>query len=131
MFKLVDERTAWAKVTFPGLTEEGERVENEIEMRFVLLSTDENIKLFRDAGELTLDVDKADEDDAHKMSVAMASFGAKIIRDWRGVHEANGDPIKFSAENLARLFNVPRTFEAAIAAYRDAIAGGKDDRSGN
>ena len=131
MFKLVDERTAWAKVTFPGLTEDGERVENEIEMRFVLLSTDENIKLFRDAGELTLDVDKADKDDAHKMSVAMASFGAKIIRDWRGVHEANGDPIKFSEAALARLFNVPRTFEAVLAAYREAIAGGKDARAGN
>ena len=48
-----------------------------------------------------------------------------------GVGEANGDPIKFNEASLARFFNVPGTFEATLKAYRAAIAGGKDARSGN
>lgn len=136
MFKLVEERRAWQPVTFPGLTEDGKRVENEIEMQFVLLSTDANLKLLQEARELT--VDAATEEDAGEsgkpgksLSQVMAAFGIKIVRDWKGVSEANEDPIKFSEDQLARLFNVPGTFEAMLRAYRGAIDGGKDDRAGN
>ena len=133
MFKLVEERTAWQPVTFKGLTEEGESVENRIEMRFVLLSTDANLKLLQEAGELTVDIAPGDEttEEGEKLSTVMARFGMKIVRDWRGVHEANDDPIKFSQDSLTRLFNVPGTFEATLRAYREAIQGGKDARSGN
>ena len=134
MFKLVEERTAWQPVKFRGLTEDGEAVDNQIEMRFLLLSTDANLKLLQEAGELTIDTKASENGDAaegEKLSAVMARFGMKIIRDWRGVHEANEDPIKFNEENLARLFNVPGTFEAALKAYREAAMGGKDARAGN
>ena len=142
MFKLVEERRAWQPVIFPGLTEDGQTVENKIEMQFVLLSTDANLKLLEEARELTVDTrvgEEPAESDGHDKSAAasaslsavMAKFGMKIIRDWRLVYEANDDPIKFEEANLARLFNVPGTFDAALRAYRDAIAGGKDARSKN
>lgn len=134
MFKLVEERRAWQPVIFPGLTEAGERVENRIEMQFVLLSTDANLKLMQEAGEMTVDTGAGsgeDAGDAPSLSQVMAGFGMKIARDWRLVHEANGDPIKFSEEALARFFNVPGTFEAMLRAYRDAATGGKDERAKN
>ena len=136
MFKLVEERRAWQPVIFPGLTETGERVENQIDMQFVLLSTDANLKLMQEAGEMTIDVAPADtgaQDEAAResLSAIMARFGMKIVRDWRDVQEANGDPIKFGEASLARFFNVPGTFEAVLRAYRDASAGGKDARAGN
>lgn len=134
MFKLVEERRAWQPVTFPGLTEEGERVDNRIEMQFVLLSTDANLKLMQEAGEMTVDTGAGDGEEpaaTRQLSQVMAEFGMKIVRDWRGVHEANDDPIKFSEQALARLFNVPGTFEAMLRAYRDASTGGKDERAKN
>ena len=135
MFKLVEERRAWQPVTFPGLTEEGETVENKVEMQFVLLSTDANQTLLEEARDLTggapAEAGEGGANADETMSETMARFGMKIIRDWRGVHEANDDPIKFSAANLARLFNVPGVFEATLVAYRNACAGGKDARAGN
>lgn len=135
MFKLVEERRAWQPVTFPGLTEEGERVNNQVEMQFVLLSTDANLKLMQEAGQMTVDTGAGEGEegaaDSRTISEVMASFGMKIVRDWRGVAEENDDPIKFSEANLARFFNVPGTFEAMLRAYREATTGGKDARAKN
>jgi hypothetical protein len=134
MFKLVEERRAWQPVIFPGLTEEGERVENQVEMQFVLLSTDANLKLMQEAGEMTVDTragEGSEKAETRKLSEVMAAFGMKIVRDWKGVAEANGDPIKFSEQDLARFFNVPGTFEAMLRAYREATTGGKDARAKN
>lgn len=135
MFKLVEERRAWQPVTFPGLTEEGERVENQVEMQFVLLSTDANLKLMQEAGAMTIDTTTGAGAGAgtggKTLSEVMAAFGMKILRDWKGVGEANGDPIKFGEQALARFFNVPGTFEAMLRAYREATSGGKDGRAKN
>ncbi|WJY18674.1 hypothetical protein QQS45_00015 [Alteriqipengyuania flavescens] len=129
MFKLVEERRTWQKVTFPGLTEEGERIDNQIEMQFVLLGSDALVTLMEEAGAITVKAEP--EKDDKTLSATMAEFGVKIIRDWKGVAEANEDPIKFSEESLARFFNVPGTFEATLSTYRDAVRGGKDARAGN
>lgn len=128
MFKIVAERTAWQPVTFPGLTEDGEGVENEIEMQFKLLTSDENLDFFGEVSDF-----KVTLSDHHEMprSVRAAKLMSQIVRDWRGVGEANGDPIKFSEEALARFFNVPATFEAVLRAYAQAVNGGKDARAGN
>ena len=128
MFKLVEERTAWQKVQWGGLTEEGERVDHEIEMQFLLLQRDSYVELQRQAAEL----DRMDADEAGaNVSTRLAKFGIRIIRDWKGVQEANGDPIKFSESALARFFNVAGTFEAFIRAYREAMSRAKDARAGN
>lgn len=129
MFKLVEERRAWQPVTFPGLTEEGERVDNRVEMQFLLLPTDELVELLRQAREM--DNAPPAEGDKVPMSRQLAAFAMKFVRDWRLVAEANGDPVKFNEESLARLFNVPGVFQAALLAYRDACAGGKDAREKN
>ncbi len=84
---------------------------------------------------MTIDTTTGEGDDAaaggKTLSEVMAAFGMKILRDWKGVGEANGDPIKFSEAALARFFNVPGTFEAMLRAYREATSGGKGDRAKN
>ncbi len=132
MFKLVEERLTWQPVIFHGWTDDGKRIDNQIEVQFALLSTDANLKLMQEAGELTVAEAADDEAEQRSLSQVMAAFGVKIVRDWRLVAEANGDPVKFSEEGLARLFNLaPGSFEATLRAYRDACAGGKDAREKN
>ena len=125
MFKLTDKRLAWWPVTFPGVTEEGDVVENAIELRFEILPVNDFAALLAEAPK----IDQPGEDAS--LSKRLAEFAARFVRDWRGVHQENGDPIKFSPEELERLMNVPNAFEGAIAAFRDCQAGRSETRLGN
>lgn len=154
MFKLVSDRRAWWPVTFPGVTEHGNVVENKIEMRFTLHGEDEFFALFREASSIAhledaMKVDAvvappmapeeagAEEPAAtepaatSKLSDAYAAFVEKIATDWRGVAAENGEPIRWSHENLALLMNVPGVFKATIAALIECRNGQPKARAGN
>ena len=129
MFKIVETRRAWWPVTFAGVEEDGQVVANTIQMQFELLPVDDLTRLFGDAVRFDAE-DVADGQDA-KLAERMATFAQRFVRDWKDVGEANGDPIKFSAEALQRLMNVPNAFGATMAAYRDCLAGRAEARAGN
>ncbi len=136
MFKIVEDRRTWQPVIWHGFAEDGKRVRNKIEMQFRMLPSDDYAALIQNSTELAAGAREAEgEDEAKSLSEAAAEYlvaRQNLILDWKGVAEANGDPIKFSQENLARLFNCAfGTLEATMLAYRQAMAGGKDARTGN
>ena len=66
-----------------------------------------------------------------RIAVIYATFLQKLAVDWRGVGAENGDPLKWTPEEIAQLCAVPNFFKAAVAAWRDCRAGEKDTRAGN
>lgn len=137
MFKLVDEARAWWPVTWPGVTEDGKVIENRIEMLFRLLDTDANVELEAEGAkvdqklaELRVAIAGGDAVEA-KPSEVCAEFLSRIAIDWRGVAAANGEPLPFGRENLARLLKVNGVFEACLRAYRACLHGRAEIRAGN
>ena len=146
MFKIVKERRAWWPVKFNGVTGEGRVVENEIELRFNILSEDEHAQLQADAAKLAQRAEEMVreeagdeelvEDEAERRTLAVlsrlyAEFTRRIAVDWRKVGAENGDPLPFEDENIRLLMNVPGVFKATVAAYGRCRIGEKDTRAGN
>jgi hypothetical protein len=133
MFRLVSQAKAWWPVTWNGVTEEGEIVENRIELRFLLVGEDEFIALLMESVSLkpSLKPQPGDAGEAPRVSEMMADFVLKIADDWRGVGAENGESLKFGRDNLRLLVNVAGVFEAVLAALAECRAGGKDRRAGN
>lgn len=137
MFKIIAEPLVWWPVTFPGVTDEGEVVENKIEMRFVVLDEDAmeafsiaTGKLL--ASKLTDDNQEilAPEDRPTSSTVAQQAL-QPIVRDWRGVGAENGEPLPYNADNFRALLRVPNVFTAILRAYGACRAGRAEVRSGN
>lgn len=137
MFKVVTETLVWWPVTFPGVTEEGEIVENKIEMRFVVLDEDAIDDFKRTtavvlAGQSEEGGDQDVQVDAERRpSALMQRTLAPIVRDWRLVAGANGEPMPFNTDNFRALLRVPNIFAAILAAYGACRAGRAEVRAGN
>jgi hypothetical protein len=151
LFKIVANPTAWAKVEFPGLTDDGEAVTNLVELHFILHDEDANIAILADAAQLpgklrdmvagaiaTATGTPAAEAEVPTAPIAdrpaselFADFIMRVADNWRGVAGENGEPLKWSAEHVRALCGVPNFFRCALAAYLKARAGEKEVREGN
>ncbi|HEX7820635.1 MAG TPA: hypothetical protein VF463_08445 [Sphingobium sp.] len=130
MFKIISEQLVWWPVTFPGVTEDGEIVENRFEMRFRILQEDAHLEfLQKGAGEIALSEDGSAA--APAPSEKAASIISQIAVDWRQVAAENGEAIKFSDDHLRQLLNVPNTFRAILSAYGACRGGRAEARAGN
>lgn len=130
-YKIVKSPRAWWPVTFPGVTEDGEVVENKFEMRFKLLDEDEQAEI---ETELRLIADREDAADK-KPSELSAPIIMRIAEDWRGVVTDDGTEagasLPFNQENVATLMKVPNVFLGVARAYRACRAGQAETRRGN
>jgi hypothetical protein len=147
MVKIVAQPRAWWPVTFKGVTEDGEVVENGFDMRFLLHSEDEHAEIIAEAGRLPeraqarfeelerADASLSDDERAERkrtiLSTLYAEFVQRLSIDWRKVEAENGDPLKFDLEHIRQLMNMPGAFKATVAAYGQCRLGEKDIRAGN
>jgi len=137
MFKVVSETLVWWPVIFPGVTEEGDVVENKIEMRFVVLDEDAIDDFRRTTGVVLAGQSEDGEDQEaqadveRKPSALMQRTLMPIVRDWRLVAGANGEPLPFNTDNFRALLRVPNIFAAILAAYAACRAGRAEVRAGN
>lgn len=134
MFKLVANARAWWPVTFAGVTEDGEVVENSFEMRFVMHGEDEFLTLLDEGVQLGRPDAAAGMDQQAEqptLSALYAGFVEKVAVDWRGVHAENGDPLKFEPANIQAVMNVPGAFKGMLQALVACRKGEKDLRLGN
>lgn len=137
MFKIIAEPLVWWPVTFPGVTEDGEVVENKIEVRFVILDEDAMEAFSIETGKLLAsklvgenEEVLAPEDRPTSSAVAQQAL-QPIVRDWRGVAAENGEPLPFSVDNFRALLRVPNVFAAILRSYGACRAGRAEVRSGN
>lgn len=137
MFRIVNERLAWWSVTFPGVAEDGEVVENRIELRFRILDEDEfpefMVKLTDTAALANPAVaDAAASGEAPEApSVLAARLLAPIVRDWRGVASENGEALPYSEETFRLLLRQPGVSGAVGRAYINCRNATPDIRAGN
>lgn len=124
MFRLVSERLVWWPVTFPGVTEEGDVVENKIELRFRVLDEDEFPAFLKD-------LMAAAAPEVEVTTTRAASVLAPIVRDWRGVAAENGEPMSFSAENFRLLLLQPGVSGAIGRAFISCRNATPEVREGN
>jgi hypothetical protein len=137
MVKIVSNPRAWWPVVFPGVTEEGEVVENRCEFRFLLLDEDAAVALSKEANALAASADDrheaaSEEERKHFLSSLYAELVMRVATDWRGVEAENGEPLKFETENVRKLMAMPGdVFIATVRAWSACRAGRKDTRAGN
>lgn len=131
MYKIVANPRAWWPVTWPGVSEEGEVVENRIEMRFVIHSEDDHQALINEVSELSRRADESVGEEKQSLSFYYTELVQRIAVDWRGVLAENGEPLKWEQENIRLLMNQPGVFAASVAGYRSCRTGGKEVREGN
>lgn len=108
MFKIGSGRFTWMAVRWPGLSEEGAALENEVELQVELVTR----KRLQDQ----LDLEKAGEAEPEK-------FAAEVTRNWKGVGDIQGAPLTFSPENFANLYDAPGFSSAFGSAYLQAWGG--------
>lgn len=123
MYKIVPNRRAWWPVKWPGVTEEGEIIENRIELRFMIHSEDDHLGLSAKAAALASQDAKLPPAEEKPLSHYFAEFLQEIAVDWRGVHAENGDPLKWDAGNIQLLMKQPGTFSACVEAYSNCRVG--------
>jgi hypothetical protein len=143
--KLVSERRAWWPVTFPGVTEEGEVVENCFQMRFRLHGEDEHVAVMtrvallrgRAEQQAREQLGEAADADAVRdwgqtiLSTLYGELVREIAVDWKDVLAENGDPLKFEPEHVRQVMNIGGAFEATLRAYQACRRGGREIREGN
>ncbi len=127
LFRLVEVRRAWWPVAFPGVTEEGEVIDNRIELRFRLVGEDAVAALVGKAES----VGAAADEQGVPFTVAAAQVLALFVEDWRGIAAENGEPLPFGQEAFARLLSVPNVFAAVLAAYGACRRAERGQRAGN
>lgn len=136
MFKVISETLVWWPVLFSGVAEDGAVVDNKIELRFRILDEDA-IDDFARSTNLIL---RGTQDEASTNAVAedrpapsilMQRGLSPIVRDWRLVAGANGEPLPFNETNFQSLLRVPNVFAAILSAYSACRAGRAEVRSGN
>ncbi|MGE4321767.1 MAG: histidine kinase [Sphingobium sp.] len=129
MFKIVSEPLIWWPVTFPGVGEDGDVVENRFEMRFRVMGEDAHLDFLTRVNARGAVV--VGEDAVTAPSAAASEVVLEIARDWRGVGAENGEPLKFDAAHLRQLLDVPNVFTAVLRAYAACRAGRAEARAGN
>ncbi|WP_289145035.1 hypothetical protein [uncultured Sphingobium sp.] len=139
MFKVISETLVWWPVLFAGVTEEGEVVENKIEMRFRILDEDAIDDFVRSTNLILSPPKSPDAPDGgvereverRIPSEQMQRGLSPIVCDWRMVAAANGELLPFNEGNFRALLRVPNVFQAILAAYAACRAGRAEIRAGN
>lgn len=111
-YRIISQRRAWWPVTFPGVSEEGDVVENRFEMRFNLLDEDAHIAFLNDASALGSHGSKEMD-----FGEAALPFVRRMADNWRGVEAENGDALPFTDENIALLVKQPGVWPAIARGY--------------
>lgn len=132
MFKIVSQPKAWWPVKFAGVTDDGKVVQNEFELRFIILDEDAN-------QDLEISISEAADTLVGEGRIKPSQFAANVVmkmaEDWKGVTLDDGTEagksLPFSPENLQMLLKTPNVFLAVAAAYRDCRAGTQERRRGN
>lgn len=127
MFDLLDRPLVWIGVAWPGLVQKDETgvaevTEHRVELQVEILDRSDYAK-WLDDGEKQARDDGVDEE-------AELALVLQVTRAWRKV-VANGTPIAFSPDNLARLLRAPGFIPAFSIAYGNAWAGKAETREGN
>lgn len=125
-YRIVPQRRAWWPVTFPGVSEEGEIVENRFEMRFHILDEDAHLALIRDAAALG-----SGETDAQDFGGAALPFVQRMADNWRGVEAENGEALPWTGENIALLVKQPGVWPAVARGYAACRKAEPEIREGN
>jgi len=123
---IVAQPRAWWPVTFPGVTEEGEVVENSFDMRFILHDEDEHNALMQAVGAVGGTIKEGDS-----FSTVAAPFIPRIATDWRGVLAENKEALKFEDEAIRLLVKQPGVWAAIWRAYAACRKAEPDIRAGN
>lgn len=123
MFKLVKDRTAWWPVTWDGVNEDGEIIENRVEVKFLIIGRKEFKKLFMDAGS---DQDADQDDEAINREVAQ-----RIMKDWKGIGDENGEPLPFEPEWVEAWLDQSMVPVAVLNAYMRLMAAAPEVREKN
>ena len=123
---IVAQRRAWWPVIFPGVTEDGDVIENRFELRFTILDEDEHLQIVQEGGDVG---NSAKPDD--KFSKLAAPFVERLASDWRGVLAENKEPLPFTAENILLLVKQPGVWPAIWRAYAACRRAAPEIREGN
>ncbi len=116
MFKIGSGRFTWLAVRWKGLAEDGTSVENEVDLQVELVDRP------------ALQKQLADEDPN-----SGEAFAKSVVRNWKGVGDAEGAPLSFSPENFQQLYDSPNFNGAFATAYLQAwqgISGIREKNSG-
>lgn len=92
MFKIDTGRHTWMAVKWPGLTEDGQPIQNAIQCKVELV----------DRKVLQENIRQENAGDADSVN-----FATQVTKDWREIADENGSPLSYSAENLRRAFEIP------------------------
>lgn len=122
---IVSQPRAWWPVIFPGVTEDGQVIENRFELRFFIHDEDRALELAKEADEY----DTAREDLA--LSEKAALFAEKLASDWRDVLAENKEPLPWNSENLRLLVKQPGVFKAICRAWISCRNATPEIRQGN
>lgn len=145
-YRIVKQARAWRPVQWPGITEEGEPVTNQIELRFRILKVDAATAFIREVVEAQSRESLAGVDQPQ----VYAELVAQIADEWRGVLAENDEPLRWDvpgswiddkdaegkrkplvAPNLRTLMNEGGMFTHIFSAWRDALAAAPKVREGN
>ena len=136
MFKIVQHPKVWWPVKVRGVTEEGEEVENEFKMRFVILDEDDNLALQAEISQQQIEGSKNDKLEFSTLSAAII---LRLAEDWRDVSMEDVDTsgvasvksLPFTPENVTMMMKQPGVFWAITQAYAACRYGAPKDRAGN
>ena len=114
MFKLVDAGSFWwpVKVEVPV---DGKHIVHTFDGEFAMLEQSEIDEILKSRDE--------DED-------GQARLAEKVLVGWRGVGDADGEPIDFTDSSKAKMLAIPYVRRAVILGYLRAMAG-KEAKRGN
>lgn len=135
-YKIVSQARAWWPIRFNGVTEDGEIVVNEIEGRFKILDEDDFVEFNEDIAEVSAALSSAtDKAERRKLSALISPFYLRILEDWRGVTEDDGNggasSVPFGKESLERMLRVPNFARGVTTANHEVRTAEPETRKGN
>lgn len=115
MFKVLKNRVLWWPVIWEMPVDGGKTETAKFEAQFRLV----------DLGELRtllFDIEQAENSDTDYID-RCREIVSRFTLNWRGIADADGKEMEFSAANLTGLLSIPIVFSAILAAYRNCLAG--------
>jgi hypothetical protein len=140
MFKLVSNLTCWwpVKVIEPDPDKLGKHIEHQFEAEFTVLDREDSQRIDELRAELLKGFEKAVErgedgkvptDVEEKLKKAQAELDAydvnafrRVLKDWRGILDDDGQPFRFSEENFLIAMKHERIRVGLNRAYQEAIS---------
>lgn len=117
MFKIGSQRLTWVEVKWTGLADDGTEIENAIEVQVELVD--------RSRLQEQIAAEAAAE------GVTTDAFAKEITKDWKGVGDADGNPLGFTPDKFTLLLEQPGFLIAFGRAYATAWRGQGKVRAGN